>query len=84
MFTVLGSAGNIGGKLTHEYQFKAQIGEDRLVLCSNCNFAANSEIYDAPNCPNCSENLKLDKQSGIEVNRVKNINQNFIYPFDFR
>lgn len=67
LFIVLGAAGNIGGQLTHEYQFKAQIGEDSLVSCNNCAFAANTEVYVATNCPNCGEASKLNKQSGIEV-----------------
>lgn len=67
---VLGTAGNIGGTLSHEYQFKAQIGEDTVVSCFKCDFAANSELYTSLSCPNCGEDTKLNVQSGIEVKRI--------------
>src|SRR3954464_3314110 len=35
--------GNIGGSLSHEFQVLAETGEDALVACDNCNYAANVE-----------------------------------------
>jgi prolyl-tRNA synthetase len=37
-------AGNIGGNLTHEFQVLADAGEDKLMLCNKCDFAANIEV----------------------------------------
>jgi len=37
-------AGNIGGNMTHEFQVLAESGEDRIVSCDNCDFAANIEV----------------------------------------
>ncbi len=37
-------AGNIGGSLTHEFQVLAAAGEDKLLVCDNCEFAANIEV----------------------------------------
>src|SRR5262245_4244522 len=35
--------GNIGGSLSHEFQVLAETGEDALVACDNCHYAANVE-----------------------------------------
>lgn len=35
--------GNIGGDLSHEFQVLAETGEDKIVSCSNCGYAANVE-----------------------------------------
>src|SRR3954469_8954075 len=35
--------GNIGGSLSHEFQVLAETGEDALVACDACNYAANVE-----------------------------------------
>lgn len=37
-------AGNIGGSLTHEFQVLADAGEDKLLVCDSCDFAANVEV----------------------------------------
>ena len=36
--------GNIGGKLSHEFQVLAESGEDAIVSCDSCDFAANVEM----------------------------------------
>ncbi len=35
--------GNIGGSHSHEFQVLAQTGEDRMVACPSCGYAANEE-----------------------------------------
>jgi prolyl-tRNA synthetase len=35
--------GNIGGSLSHEFQVLAQSGEDKIVSCNKCSYAANVE-----------------------------------------
>jgi prolyl-tRNA synthetase len=40
-------AGNIGGSVTHEFQVLADSGEDKIIYCNKCDFAANVEV--APN-----------------------------------
>ncbi len=35
--------GNIGGSLSHEFQVLAQSGEDKIVSCDQCTYAANVE-----------------------------------------
>ncbi len=42
-------AGNIGGSQTHEFQVLAESGEDHLMVCDSCSFAANIEVAPALN-----------------------------------
>jgi prolyl-tRNA synthetase len=35
--------GNIGGSVSHEFQVLAETGEDAIVACDNCDYAANVE-----------------------------------------
>lgn len=41
-------SGNIGGSFSHEFMVIADSGEDSLVFCSNCEYAANLEKAEAP------------------------------------
>ena len=36
--------GMIGGKVAHEFMLVTPSGEDRLILCSNCDYTANADI----------------------------------------
>ena len=44
---VKADAGNIGGSKTHEFQVLAGSGEDHLMVCDSCQFAANIEVAEA-------------------------------------
>ncbi|MBX9768882.1 MAG: proline--tRNA ligase, partial [Bdellovibrionales bacterium] len=44
---VKADAGNIGGSKTHEFQVLAGSGEDHLMVCDTCQFAANIEVAEA-------------------------------------
>lgn len=65
---VQADTGNIGGKLSHEFQLPAQIGEDRLLVCGTCSFSANVETMtsDRTDCPQCKTGT-LTESKGIEV-----------------
>lgn len=41
------SSGDMGGDLSHEYHLPTSIGEDTLVTCDTCNYAANAEVAEA-------------------------------------
>ncbi|XP_036825231.1 probable proline--tRNA ligase, mitochondrial [Oncorhynchus mykiss] len=60
--------GNIGGKLSHEFQLLADIGEDRLLVCGSCSFSANVETMEPgqTDCPQCQEGTLVESK-GIEV-----------------
>ncbi|MES2963936.1 MAG: proline--tRNA ligase, partial [Bdellovibrionota bacterium] len=49
---VQADAGNIGGSKTHEFQLLADAGEDHLMVCDSCDYAANVEV-----APALSKNL---------------------------
>ncbi|MEE2643981.1 MAG: proline--tRNA ligase [Myxococcota bacterium] len=40
--------GSIGGSRSHEFQVLAESGEDAIVSCNNCGYAANVEQAEAP------------------------------------
>nr|CAI5818333.1 unnamed protein product [Callosobruchus analis] len=67
MECVKGDTGNIGGTLSHEYQFKAPIGEDCILSCNSCSFSANLEVCNERKCPKCGEESNVSIQNGIEV-----------------
>ncbi|XP_068095117.1 probable proline--tRNA ligase, mitochondrial isoform X2 [Hyperolius riggenbachi] len=64
---VQADTGNIGGKMSHEYHLPASVGEDRLMVCGSCEFAANMETLaaDEKSCPSCKGPLQESK--GIEI-----------------
>lgn len=44
LLAVGSDVGMMGGKLAHEFMYLTDIGEDTLVLCSQCGYAANQEV----------------------------------------
>jgi prolyl-tRNA synthetase len=41
---VLSDVGMMGGSMAHEFMYLTPIGEDTLLLCDDCGFAANREV----------------------------------------
>ncbi|MSO78994.1 MAG: proline--tRNA ligase [Acidimicrobiia bacterium] len=41
---VEGESGEIGGDINHEFMAMAEIGEDDIVWCQKCDYAANAEV----------------------------------------
>lgn len=67
----------MGGSLSHEYHYLADIGEDEIVTCSNCNYSANIQLVGREKCPKCDSNNKLEISKGIEVKHYFNPLQMF-------
>jgi prolyl-tRNA synthetase len=44
VIAVKADTGMMGGKLSHEYMFLTPVGEDSLLLCDQCGYAANRQI----------------------------------------
>jgi len=44
MRTVKADAGMMGGNLGHEFVYPTPIGEDTILLCNSCGYAANAQI----------------------------------------
>ncbi|XP_060087855.1 probable proline--tRNA ligase, mitochondrial [Heteronotia binoei] len=64
---VQAATGSIGGTMSHEFQLPADIGEDKLMTCTNCDFSVNVELIpsDQRYCSVCKGELIETK--GIEV-----------------
>ena len=41
--SVESDTGNMGGDVAHEFQVLTEVGEDRIVICPNCDYKANME-----------------------------------------
>lgn len=63
---VSGDTGIMGGSLSHEYHFAADIGEDVLLNCSKCGFNCNKELLCKNTCPTC-QSTDLKMTHGIEI-----------------
>lgn len=44
VISIQSDSGMMGGKIAHEYQLLTDMGEDKVVVCSKCHTAANSEV----------------------------------------
>ena len=44
MIAVQSDVGMMGGQMAHEYMYLTAIGEDTLVLCDACGYAANRQV----------------------------------------
>jgi len=56
---VKSDSGMMGGSVSHEFMFLTPIGEDTIVICSECDFRANMEAADCvvKNAPSATEAL---------------------------
>lgn len=69
----LAGGGVFTDKFTHEFQVLADVGEDTIFLCSECEYAENKEISKlkkGDNCPKCGE--KMLEEKSIEVGNIFN------------
>ncbi|KAI9790268.1 MAG: hypothetical protein M1816_005293 [Peltula sp. TS41687] len=54
------SSGDMGGSISHEYHFLSEAGEDEIVSCNDCDYAANMELAEAAlDIPGSSEKIDL-------------------------
>ena len=68
---VAADSGAIGGSNSAEFMVKSEVGEDDVVFCSKCNYAANIEKASSP-----AE--KEEKQEFKELNKVETPNSKTI------
>ncbi|KAJ8277819.1 hypothetical protein GJAV_G00080430 [Gymnothorax javanicus] len=80
---VQADTGNIGGKLSHEFQLPAEIGEDRLLICENCAFGTNVEAIESGqrDCPQCHKGT-LTESKGIEVGHTFYLGTKYSHVFN--
>jgi prolyl-tRNA synthetase len=68
---VQADAGAIGGSKTHEFQLLADAGEDHLMVCDKCDYAANVEIAPAIS----PEKQSTDSELAMEPFETKGLKQ---------
>lgn len=73
----MGDSGAMGGNLSHEYHYPAGIGDDKILLCHQCNHATNIVLTEKNTCAECGESENISIESAIEVrskNRITKLN----------
>lgn len=66
---IAASGGTIGGELTNEFMVISPAGEDRIISCTKCNWAANAEI--AQNTKKCQQcGAAVQEERGIEIGHI--------------
>lgn len=68
---VAADSGAIGGSGSAEFMVKSEVGEDDVVFCTACDYAAN--IEKAPSTPEHAEKEELMKVEKVETPAVKSI-----------
>ena len=53
--SVESDTGNMGGDVAHEFQVLSDVGEDRIVLCDQCDYRANMEKATRASAPGTAE-----------------------------
>ncbi len=75
----LAGGGMFTGNFTHEFQVLSEVGEDKIMLCSECEYAENVEISKlgkgdtCPRCPSTSSGQaagKVVERKSIEVGNI--------------
>jgi prolyl-tRNA synthetase len=59
--------GNIGGSLSHEFQVLAETGEDALVACDKCDYAANVEQAATRHAPPAATGKATQAMTRVET-----------------
>ena len=70
---VTADSGVMGGNLSEEFQALADIGEDTVVLCDNCDFAKNKEVCESISGKE-EENEEIKEKELLETPNVGTIN----------
>ncbi|XP_036332070.1 probable proline--tRNA ligase, mitochondrial isoform X1 [Rhagoletis pomonella] len=80
---VKAATGMMGGSLSHEYHYLANSGEDQLIKCNTCDYAANvettGETNDSKICPFCNS-PEVQRVRGIEVGHTFVLNDKYSRP----
>lgn len=58
---VAAHSGSIGGEISNEFMTLSPTGEDKVVMCTKCDWAANVEVSGAvEKCPDCGGNVRTE------------------------
>lgn len=70
VISVASDSGMMGGNISHEFMLLTPIGEDSIVICSNCSYKANMEAADCVvynERDNISDDIKLVSTPDIKT-----------------
>lgn len=70
---VLADTGNIGGNFSHEFMVLAPTGEDIIMSCDKCDYAANLELAEIGGQDNEAENSSNDTSEDIKEVHTPNM-----------
>ncbi len=71
VIAISADSGAMGGKLSHEFMVPASIGEDTVVMCSDCNFKGGKKesLCQGVICPECQQGT-LSETVAIELGHI--------------
>jgi prolyl-tRNA synthetase len=67
--------GNIGGSLSHEFQVLAQSGEDLMVACDHCDYAANVEKAELSASTSDDERIAVGTMTRVDTPGTRTVAQ---------
>lgn len=70
---VIADTGAMGGRRSEEFMVKSEIGEDTIVFCDKCGYAANEEKATSKLAPKMA--LEIKKRELVETLNVKTIEE---------
>uniref|UniRef100_A0A034VBT6 Probable proline--tRNA ligase, mitochondrial n=1 Tax=Bactrocera dorsalis TaxID=27457 RepID=A0A034VBT6_BACDO len=77
------ATGMMGGSVSHEYHYLAATGEDQLITCDSCGYAANIETINEAShdkhCQRCNS-TNVRSVTGIEVGHTFVLNDKYSKP----
>ena len=81
--SVESDTGMMGGGSAHEFMMLSESGEDTLLLCEHCSYAANREVYELRlqserECPKCGGPIRAVR--GIEVGNIFQLGTKYSEP----
>ncbi len=80
---VIADNGALGGDFGHEVQVPCEVGEDKIVVCDKCDYAANTEMAEfVRDKVNADEKVKDYKEAPLpkEVGTIKQLVKHFNMP----
>ena len=76
--SVEADTGSIGGSFSHEFMVLAETGEDQIINCSKCDYAANlekAEVKWEPSEPDTSGDDRMEPLEEVETPDVKTVEE---------
>ena len=76
--SVEADTGSIGGSFSHEFMVLAETGEDQIINCSKCDYAANlekAEVKWEPSEPDTSGDDRMEPLEEVETPDIKTVEE---------